>query len=37
MPRLQQLEKGNWIKKKENGKTSKLNKRKKTKSWNFKD
>ena len=37
MPRQQLLDRDNLRKNKENGKISKLNKRKKTKLWSFND
>jgi hypothetical protein len=37
MLRLPQSDKGNWIRKRDSGKTSKFNKRKRTKLWKSKD
>lgn len=37
MPKRLQSEKGNYNKRKDNGKISKSNKRKKIKSWNLND
>ena len=37
MPKLLLFEKDNWNKRRKIGKTSKLSKKRKTKSWNYKD